>query len=494
MNSALYIGATGMKSLSEGMNVVSNNLANVSTVGYKQQNIQFSDLMYSSQGGMGNWWNSQEDSRVALGQMGHGVQVDSVRTLFTEGSYEPSNTASDLSIGGKGFFQVVNEEGQELYTRAGNFRFDKEGTLRAPAGETLTGFPINLDGTRGPAGPIKVNIFDTIAAKESTTIELGVNLGSSEDRSTSDTDPFFGMVKTWDGTKSPPISSSDYTHSQAITVYDSTGASHTVTAYFDGTPSTTPNKVMEFVIGTTPGDPEGAAGDGMLMSGTLTFDANGQLVDMTAFTPSGGDAKDLKNWTLAPLSGGLPQFSIGDQKMTLNLGVRSGSDWGNAPASAADIGKDPSLLPTIRPLTPSAWASTAYAGSSSTSKWEQDGYGEGTMNDLTFNKEGQVVGTYTNGQTKVLFEIPICRFTSEDGLRREGGNMFSATADSGQMEMGRAGTENYGKLQANSLETSNVDMAREMVNMIVTQRGFQSNSKAVTTADTMLQKAMELKR
>lgn len=93
-----------------------------------------------------------------------------------------------------------------------------------------------------------------------------------------------------------------------------------------------------------------------------------------------------------------------------------------------------------------------------------------------------------------LWQIPVCRFTSEDGLHREGNNLFSATPEAGQMDMGVAGTENYGSIEAYATETSNVDMATEMVNMIITQRGFQSNSKVVTTADQMLQKAMELKR
>ena len=105
-----------------------------------------------------------------------------------------------------------------------------------------------------------------------------------------------------------------------------------------------------------------------------------------------------------------------------------------------------------------------------------------------------MVGHFSNSESLDLWQIPICRFTSEDGLRREGSNLFSATPDAGQMEMGVAGTENYGTVQAYNIELSNVDMATEMVNMIITQRGFQSNSKVVTTADQMLQKAMELKR
>ena len=107
---------------------------------------------------------------------------------------------------------------------------------------------------------------------------------------------------------------------------------------------------------------------------------------------------------------------------------------------------------------------------------------------------GTVVAHYSNGQTHELYQIPIFRFTSEDGLRREGNNLYSATPESGAIQYGTAGTENYGTVLGNYLETSNVDMAREMVNMIVVQRGFQSNSKSITTVDAMIQKALELKR
>ena len=116
------------------------------------------------------------------------------------------------------------------------------------------------------------------------------------------------------------------------------------------------------------------------------------------------------------------------------------------------------------------------------------------MSNVSIRNDGTVVGLFSNSQSIDLWQIPVARFTSEDGLRREGSNLFSATPESGQMDLGMAGTENYGTVQAYNIELSNVDMATEMVNMIVTQRGFQSNSKVVTTADQMLQKAMELKR
>ena len=130
MNSSLFIGATGMKTLSSGMNVISNNIANVSTIGYKQQTALFSDVFYAQQGSIGDWWDAQTDSKVALGQVGQGVQMDAVLTRYNQGALESSNTVTDMAISGKGFFQVTDKSGQEYYTRAGDFRPDNQGVLR----------------------------------------------------------------------------------------------------------------------------------------------------------------------------------------------------------------------------------------------------------------------------------------------------------------------------------------------------------------------------
>ncbi len=116
------------------------------------------------------------------------------------------------------------------------------------------------------------------------------------------------------------------------------------------------------------------------------------------------------------------------------------------------------------------------------------------LNNISVNQNGIIQGQFSNGQTADLWQIPVCTFTSEYNLYREGGNLFTATEECGEMIMGMADTENLGSIKAYNIENSNVDMAQEMVSMILTQRGFQSNSKVVTTADEMLRKAMELKR
>ncbi len=495
MNSALFIGATGMKSLSEGMNVITNNLANVSTIGYKQQDIQFSDLMYQTQAGIGNSWEAQEDSKVAIGQMGMGVQVDNVRTLFQQGPLELGSAVTDLALTGTGFFQVQDEEGNLFYTRAGNFRFDEEGYMELPTEEHLMGYPLDEAGNKGALGDINLAEFEILAPKATSTVTLGFNFGSIGDMNSDPANPYFSMAQNYDGTQNPPLSEDSSSYQQQISVIDAEGNTQYLNLYVDGAPSdlVNPNTIMEFVIGTDP-NAEGEPGQALL-SGTLTFNSSGELVDMSAFSPT-GDTTDLANWTPATLTNGSPTIDLNGQIISLNFGLTAGGEMEDLPASAADVGTDPLLLGTMGTNTISTGnATTALAGiGNSLNTKEQDGYAEGYLTSIEISDDGTISARYSNSQTVALYEIPVARFTSEDGLRREGGNLFSYTEEAGAMDLGKAGTENYASMQANYIEGSNVDMASEMVDMIITQRGFQSNSKVVTTADEMLKKAMELKR
>ncbi len=490
MNSSLYIGATGMKSLSEGMNVVTNNLANVSTIGFKQQNIQFSDLIYESQGTTGYSWGAQDDSYVALGQMGMGVQVDSVRTIFNQGAFESSNTVTDLALSGKGFFEVVTPEGETMYTRAGNFRFDMEGYLALPGDFVLNGYPIDSEGNKGGLQPIQIDPFDVLEAKPTSTVSLNFNFGDIENSSVNPTDPYFSLAQNFDSTQLPPLAEELYSYTQPIQIYDAAGEAQQLTLYVDGTPSTEPDNILEFVIAAeaTVDNPTPTP----LVAGTMTFNAAGEMTGINYFSPN-GDTKDLNNWTPAPTTeSGAVELDYYGQAITLDFGLKG--TLGEQPASAAAVGTDGTLLGKMASFESNAAATTARVGFNMMYQNDQDGYAEGYLGNISITAEGEVIGSYSNGQDASLYEIPVARFISEDGLRREGNNLFSATVDSGPAELGQAGTENYATVQANYIETSNVDMSTEMVNMIITQRGFQSNSKVVTTADAMLQKAMEMKR
>ncbi len=495
MNSALYIGATGMKSLSEGMNVITNNISNVSTVGYKQQDIQFSDLIYQTQGNMGESWEAQEGSKVAIGQMGMGVQVDSVRTNFNQGAMEIASAVTDLALNGKGFFQVSDAEGDLFYTRAGNFRVNEEGFLQLPTEETLMGYPIDEEGVRGSIEPINLLGYDTMAANPTTELSLGFNFGNISDSSSNAANPYFTLAQSYTATNDPPLAEGNYSYGQDLTIYDAEGNELGLTLYVDGTPedATTPNKILEFLIAadtSASGEPGEA-----LMTGTLTFNAAGEIIDMSAFSPSGNDTANLANWTPTSLTEGKPTLNIDGQSIAFDFGLSAGGEMQNLPASAADVGIDPTLLGTMGTnIIRDSSATTAYDGSNILYRNEQDGFEEGYLMNLEISEDGTITGHYTNAQGADFYQIPVANFTSEDGLRREGGNLYSQSTDAGSLYLGTAGTENFATMHATYLETSNVDMSTEMVDMIITQRGFQSNSKVVTTADEMLKKAVEMKR
>ena len=499
MMQGLYTAATGLKTHGEGMQVVSHNLANVSTVGYKQQHILFSDLMYQH-------LNLGTSNTIIQNQKGLGSAPGAIRTLFNDGAFEQGNTMTDMAIAGKGFFQV-SDGMRNYYTRAGNFRFDKEGVLRTPTGLSVTGIRLGPNGQeQGGLTAVSVNFNDDAVAidppKASSSITALMNVNISIDQVSDPENPYFSLIAAWDGTQSPPLAQTGY--EQPLEFYDSQGNRRTASIHFDTAPAANGQTILEYIV-TVPPDldarpnAQGTQGAGLLMAGTLTFAASGELVNMSAFTPGGGDLKDLSNWTPAALSGGVPQFTVtlpgqAPQSISLNMGATGSGGWNQTVPNAAAVGTTQSSLPGLTAPSYGTTKTTAWPKSSALNSYSQDGYGTGQLNDVFIDATGTITASYSNGQSHDLYRIPLFRFTSEDGLRREGNNLYSATPESGLMEYGTAGTENYGTILANTLETSNVDMSKEMVNMIIVQRGFQSNSKSVTTANEMLQKAIELKR
>ena len=502
MMSSLYIGASGLKTHGEGLGVISHNIANVSTIGYKQQSMQFDDIFYAT-GPFGGGWESQEGAKVALSQVGMGARPGAVRTLFAvEGPIEPGVSIFDMAIIGKGFFQVTNPDTHiQYYTRAGDFHLDRNGTLCDPNGYFVTGIPIaagNSAPVQGPltgGTPIVIDPSRICPPKATTALSLSMNLGMTGDITQDGTDPYFALLRSWDATASAPLDKSQYGYAQPITVYDANGQKQELMLYMDRAPDPASGKVVEYVLARTPADPATATpGEGLLMAGTLTFSGNGQLIDMSAFTPT-AVSQDLADWVPSALVNGLPQFNLDGQMISLDLGIQASGDWQNPPATANDVGSNQKILPSMGQVTTKANATTAYGSASNLNGLRQDGYAPGMLMDIDITAKGVVVGIYSNGQNLELYQIPLCRFTSEDGLRHEGNNLYSASPDkTGPMTMGVPDTENYGSIMAKHIEGSNVELSREITLMIMMQRGFQMNSKSITTSDTMLQRAIELKR
>ncbi|MDL2209383.1 flagellar hook-basal body complex protein [Desulfovibrio sp. OttesenSCG-928-O18] len=501
MMSGLYSGATGLKSHSTGMSVISNNVANVSTVAYKQSSVLYSDLI-------SQYMTGSASPDVTLSQLGAGAAVGSVRTIFTQGGFEAGNSATDLGINGIGFFAVNNGATTE-YTRAGNFSFLSTGELVDSSGWNLMGYGIANGSKSSTLSPVIIDTSSSgagkMAGKATTSITSCSQLGGLTDTCADAANPFFAMASAYDGTASSPLANA-YSYSQGIQFYDNNGNLQNATVYYDLAGKENGQTAVEYVVALDDASLDGSSlagtkAAGLLMAGTLTFSSAGELQNITAFTPpSSGDPTDLTSWTPAAVVNGSPAFTVtvagsGTQSIGLDMGLSLTGTAASGPASAAAASADPSSIYAVNTSAKrNSTASSAYGESTGVIAQTMNGYAEGYLQDITISTDGTITGKYSNGQNEDLFQIPLYRFTSEDGLKHTGGNRYAATAESGAAQEGVAGTENFGTINECTLEQSNVDLSTEFSSMIVTQRGFQMNSKVVTTYDQLLQKALELKR
>ena len=496
--SSLYIGATGLQTHGEGMNVVANNLANVSTVGFKQTMMMYQDLM--SQTSM-----ARSNGITNMSQAGMGARVGEMRKIFTQGPFESGSAPTDIGIQGIGFYGVTHN-GQTQYTRAGNFRFTAQGDLVDPGGWNLLGHAIKNGAESTTISPISIDFSASaqgrMEPRATSSFTAISHLGGLENKTDDPNNPFFGMAAAWDGTATPPLATSSYSYREPIQLFDKNGNAQTAYVYYDLAGQVNGQTAVEYVIAMDPAnDGSGLAGGksaGLLMAGTMSFTSAGQIHNLTAFSPPSGDPANLAGWTAAPFANGVPQFNAtfaGSGSQTVSFGSGLALAGAQPFATAADANGNPdAVFAPSAGATRSASATTTYGKSPVSVSQQNDGYPEGFLRDLQVKEDGTIVGLYSNNQSDDLYRISLYRFTSQDGLQREGGNRFSATSAAGAVEEGKPGTENFGTLQEYFLEQSNVDFAREFTTMIITQRGFQMNSKVITTSDQMLQKALEIKR
>lgn len=417
VTSALYTGISGLNANGEAMSVIGNNISNVNTIGFKQGRMLFSDVLSSTISGGS--------------QIGRGVQIQTVENQFTQGSFESTESGTDLAIQGDSFFVVQNDNGR-YYTRAGAFTFDKDKILVNPEGNQVLGYGIIPASGKsdGVMKPIDLTAFATTPPKQTSAVNMVVNLDSTQSV----------PALAWDPAN--PVATSNF--STSMSVYDSLGNAHTATVYFCKTAANSWDwhAILPDAQAGTPGSTTTP------IDGTLTFSATGAL---TAQTPLAGAAQDITftNGSTVP------------QPIAFDFGVG---------------------------------ATTQYASASIVSSQTQDGYYQGTLTKITIDDKGYVNGVYSNGQLQKLYQVALAKFSSTAGLSKVGGTLFEETLASGQPLFSDASTPGVGKILANSLEQSNVDMAAQFVKMITTQRGYSANSKTITTADEMLQEVLNLKR
>jgi len=544
----MYSGISGLTAHSERMTVIGNNLANVNTIGFKGSRMQFEDLLSS------NFTTVNGTGQVGRGVRVSTVFSDFGQGAF-ETSTEATDMAIS---GDGFFVVSPLDEDDSYYSRAGNFRFDNNGYLVDPHGYALQGWEMEAttdsDGTtyRTVGSPTDIRMENFQSDPNPTSyVNMVTNLDpGATDNSTNTTDPFFAMMGNWDGSADDPIASTQYAYSTTLKVYDDIGTAHNMTTYFDPVDLSNAggDTAWEFMVTVEPSaDKRILEGDdgssqaigqsltsaaGLLMVGTITF-TSGTISGVSAYTlQSNGNAhggvKDLDNWKLADFStSGWPtctanflgksnasssiasasnasniqiDFGISNGDLTSNGGTYT-EGWdvstGAIPTNAGMVGNVGTTSTLANFLDPSvdALASQSFdTGGSSTLFESQDGYSAGVLQNLSVSREGVLSGHYSNGEVLELYAVTLATFTNEHGLWREGGNLFSETNDSGPALTGQAGSTGKGTVDGNALETSNVDMATEFVRMITTQRGFQANTKVITTADSMLGEVIAMKR
>lgn len=613
MLKSLFSGVTGLQSHQIAMDVESNNIANVNTIGYKYSRANFSDLLAQTnqiatapQGDLGG--------KNAV-QVGLGTTVSSITRIHSQGSIQNTDKNTDVAIQGDGFFIVSADGGNTYkYTRSGDFKFDASGNfvdnngfivqgwlrdedtglvdstapitnIRIPSGLTTPAFAsseivvkanlsssaivdqynptyqidstgvittadgrtvpaadaedmgimfngngeafqltsasaatfagggqgvtISFDGgatvrdfrytdgspaaglVAGGALPLNANdtyYFNTVAdlraalqtfaqaTSAGSTVEvndqgkfvlrntagtaLAIEVDPIVDANTIENQRFTETFATMAGAlpvgtsvkQSQPINTA--THATSIDVYDSLGGKHTVTINFRKDSINTTTGFTDWRYNVTvpvPGSLSGATAPylNILEGGVITFDSNGALstynIPSIDFSPNNGAAAN--------------------QQVTLNFGTLGAYD-----------------------------GITSFDNDSGTSGISQDGYPGGDLVGIRIDQSGTLVGSFTNGRSFGLAQIGMAKFSNNEGLVSDGGNVYLQSANSGDPIIGTAATAGRGFMQSSALEASNVDLSKALTQLIIIQRGYQANGKTITTSDTLLETLIGLKR
>lgn len=529
--SSMYTGVTGLKAYSNGMQVIGNNLANVNTTGYKRGEIHYADLMSVYAGTPG----VMDDAGVpSTSHMGKGVAVSAILANFEQASLETTTEVTDLAITGRGFFGVRDTGDNTMrYTRNGVFRFDNQAYLVDPHGLRLQGYAV--DRTTGVTQTSATDIllpYEDVTLDDGTTarvvsnppqptteVAMAANLDSLQgDLFTNPSNPFFAMFNAWEGAASGASGTFESGNSSSINVYDANGNTHAVTIHYDLVNSNSLSNAggdtyWEYIVTIDPSEDgrssvQGTSAAGILATGSMVFDTVGKISELTMYTlDAAGGGKTLSNWSLASFgSEGVPQLSVTfagsaagtAQNIAFDFGISSPtSAWtatgSNANASA--LGSNAATMPNLSGWTRGNNTMTSYSTQGNATMFaDQNGFARGYLRALSVDREGYLTGSFTNGEEERLYQINLYMFTNEFGLRREGNNVFSATNESGAALVGVADEGGRGDISQNSLEMSNVDMADEFADMILTQRAFQANTKVVTTSDHLMNVALQTKR
>lgn len=482
INTAFQAGVSGLNANSAALAAISQNIANVNTVGYKRTTGEFSTVMNSRTQGSG----------YSAG----GVMATARHFTSQGGQLQRTTSNTDIGIAGQGFF-VVTERPENLeatdtrmFTRAGAFSVDNLGFLKNTAGLYLQGWPVDADGiiTTDPSDLNRlssINVGSVGGALEATSrIQLSANLRSSQAISAEATDaalappgpnaynPTTNSMAMWDPQTNAGVKP-DF--ELTIPLSDSKGGQRTVALSF--LRSTVPNQWFAEVRAVPASDVVTGAGltNGQIRSGRVAFTQDGRL-DVAAMTALGANAL-------------FPDVATA----TLSFGAsNSGAPGAGAVAWAPSLGID--AQDVTFDLNAATGGLTQYDSASVVQAVMTNGTAFGNLSEIKIDEAGLVTAVFDNSVTRTIAQIALATFPSPDNLSQTSGNAYTVTQASGTFNLKVAGTGGAGKIGSSQLEASTVDLSAEFTGLITTQRAYSASSKIITTADEMLAELISIKR
>ena len=472
MMRSLYAGVTGLRCQQIKMDVLGNNIANVGTAGFKKSRVVFSDKLYQAFRGA----SRPSEARGGTNPMavGLGASVFSIDQIHTPYTAQITNRLTDMAIDGDGYFILKQSNGAQVYTRNGAFGFDEWNNLVNTEGSFVQGWLADIENgyaiTPSPTTITNININDYLimAPRTTTKIVMEGNLNSTYDIVPN------AVVTATNGLAAAPPDDQNFVVKQSV--YDSLGNETMLNMRFfktavSATESTWSVDIsLDSSFSTTP-DP---ANPGSLL-GTVT----GSAISATPiiFTNTGDHNTYRINGLQFDTLGQFVPFGAGSDETRINLripGTTSAAEPINFYIDLKDI--------------------VQYNANTNVDVNIADGNTMGQLVMRSIGTDGIMTGTYDNDEKRPLFMVATASFKNPEGLEQIGSSSWRESANSGEPRIGEPGTASRGKILPGNLEMSNVDLAEEFVEMIVTQRGFSANSRVITTSDEMLQELVNLKR
>lgn len=476
-------GLSGLNAAARNLDVIGNNIANANTTGMKSSRAEFSGLVSSAL------------SSASSGGVGIGVEVANISQQFTQGNISTTNNNLDVAINGSGFFQLTQSDGSPAYTRDGSFKLDTNGYIITNNKANLMGYPTDATGKVTSASIEKLQLPTNapIAAKATTSVSAELNLPATAY-------PAAGVAAVAavaavpevvaDPTATPPVvgvpavpavaavaavpPTPRATFGTTLNVYDSQGVASPLNLYFEkqavapaiaADPTATPPVLA--VAAVLPNtwkvfttlDTADTTG-----LGTVTFDSTGRLTGPSIAAPAGNADNVGKFGFTLPAATGIKTLNPNDTDGFLNGPI--------------DIVFD---------------GTTQFGTAFAISDLTQDGYTAGELTGLNIGEDGVITANYSNGQTQAAGQLALADFRNIQGLTPLGGNAWAASNASGLPVQGSPGQGKFGILRSGALEESNVDLTKELVDMMTAQRSYQANAQTIKTQDQIMSTLVNLR-